>query len=267
MALQCYIYCADVYCEACGQAIRARLTAEGKSPAEPADEATYDSDDFPKGPMEAGMADTPDHCGAGEACLEPTEVNGDRYGRFLENELTEDGVRHLEEALWKSVGEHSELAEQWGIWYRAMGYEIQDPKEPLGELLEWYQEKCGDYLAIDPDTAEEDRGSGPVYKGRAASLVGKPGSVGVTLVCAEHLSHCRAVAEDEVPNEWRRAIMPMPVYTVIVGNVGTIYDGPHEEHAVRLFKEYVEQSKSGHERVTLFKNGEPVMEHSDQWEG
>jgi len=65
-----YIYAADIYCQQCGEAIRERITREGFAPAEPDDEWSYDSDEFPKGPYPdgGGEADCPQHCGAGPEC-------------------------------------------------------------------------------------------------------------------------------------------------------------------------------------------------------
>lgn len=82
-----YIYRAALYCADCGEAIRARLTAEGKAPADPADEVTYDSEDFPKGPYEngGGEADCAQHC--------------DGCSAFLENPLTQDGREHVADAI------------------------------------------------------------------------------------------------------------------------------------------------------------------------
>lgn len=82
-----YIYCADIYCAASGEAIRARLTAEGKAPADIENESTYDSDDFPKGPYQngGGEADTPQNCAD--------------TGLFLENPLTQAGYAYLREAV------------------------------------------------------------------------------------------------------------------------------------------------------------------------
>ena len=52
-------------------------------------------------------------------------------------------------------------------------------------------------------------------------------------------------------------------YQVIVGNIGTVYDGDCLEKATATYNEYVEQSQSGtgragNEEVTLFKSGEPL---------
>jgi hypothetical protein len=77
-----YIYQAALLCEDCGRATRAEL----KSPDDPSDESSYDSDDYPKGPFDAGESDSPQHC--------------DSCDVFLENSLTDEGY----EALWDTVG-------------------------------------------------------------------------------------------------------------------------------------------------------------------
>lgn len=56
------------------------------------------------------------------------------------------------------------------------------------------------------------------------------------------------------------------LYEVIVGNVGTIYDGGSYREALKRFKTYVEISKSGsgragNEDVTLMRDGEIIKEH------
>lgn len=55
-------------------------------------------------------------------------------------------------------------------------------------------------------------------------------------------------------------------YEVIVGNIGTVYEGPHGTTARAAFREYVHASKqargrAGGEQVTMFEDGEPVKEY------
>lgn len=78
-----YIYAAALHCEECGEAIRDTLTREGKAPANPDNESSYDSDNFPKGPYAngGGEADCPQHC--------------DSCRAFLDNPLTPDGVDYV----------------------------------------------------------------------------------------------------------------------------------------------------------------------------
>jgi hypothetical protein len=82
-----YMFAAALYCEACGEKIRADITAQGKAPADPDEESTYDSDDFPKGPFPdgGGESDSPQHC---DACHV-----------FLENELTSEGRVYVAEKV------------------------------------------------------------------------------------------------------------------------------------------------------------------------
>ena len=57
----------------------------------------------------------------------------------------------------------------------------------------------------------------------------------------------------------------MNAYAVIVGNLGTVFDGANQRKAIRAFREYVSQSKAGYgrasgENVTLTRDGEPMRE-------
>ena len=112
-----YIYAADIYCEQCGEAIRERIIREGFAPADPDDQRSYDSDEFPKGPYcdGGGEADCPQHCGAGQQCVNAIEFDdGHKVGAWLENELTADGVEYVCEA----IREGGEVAELWADYYR-----------------------------------------------------------------------------------------------------------------------------------------------------
>jgi hypothetical protein len=83
--MKAYIYQADIYCEDCGQAIKTELDKAGKTPADPDDEYTFDSDEYPKGPYSdgGGEADSPQHCADCHT--------------FLENPLTSDGREYVRE--------------------------------------------------------------------------------------------------------------------------------------------------------------------------
>lgn len=59
----------------------------------------------------------------------------------------------------------------------------------------------------------------------------------------------------------------MANYSVIVGNIGTIYNGGKAREAAATFREYREQSRDGYGRaagegVTLTKDGQPVREYN-----
>ena len=103
-----YIYQAALYCEHCGNEIRQSLTDEGKAPANPDDESTYDSDDFPKGPYSdgGGEADCPQHC--------------DGCNCHLDNPLTGDGELYVTEQIleYLTTGDKCESTiEQWRNFY------------------------------------------------------------------------------------------------------------------------------------------------------
>jgi hypothetical protein len=113
-----YIFQAALYCEHCGDGIKADLTAAGRVPATPDDEGSYDSDYFPKGPFPegGGEADTPNHC--------------DNCGLFLENPLTPDGGEYVRkkakpfetepDMTWSEIAAKAEEANQMalGEWIR-----------------------------------------------------------------------------------------------------------------------------------------------------
>ena len=113
--MNAYIYQAALYCEDCGRAIRRRLKAEGFAPENPADECSYDSDEFPKGPFSdgGGEADSPQHCDSGEDCLNAIVLSERLIGAWLENELTSQGAAYVREA----VEAGGEVAELWAQWY------------------------------------------------------------------------------------------------------------------------------------------------------
>ncbi len=101
-----YMYAAALYCADCGESIRQTLDREGKRPADPGDESSYDSDQYPKGPFGdgGGESDSPCHCGA--------------CGRFLENPLTPDGVDYVRDAIASGDGAPDVLA-TWRAFYGA----------------------------------------------------------------------------------------------------------------------------------------------------
>ena len=111
-----YIYAADLWCNSCGRAIRKQLRREGHAPADPHDETSYDSDEYPKFAGDAGEADCPQHCGAGDECLEAIELpSGRKIGALLSTDLTGDGVRYTQEAI--AAG--GEVAELWAEEFAA----------------------------------------------------------------------------------------------------------------------------------------------------
>jgi hypothetical protein len=101
--MRAYIYRAALHCERCTNLIKSDLTA----PANPGDENTFDSDDYPKGPYSdgGGESDCPQHC--------------DTCGQFLENPLTTDGIAYIREQIRKANPMHpSPAILEWAAFYR-----------------------------------------------------------------------------------------------------------------------------------------------------
>jgi hypothetical protein len=94
-----YMFQAALYCEDCGKKLRADLDKQGKTPADPDGETTYDSDDYPKECL-AGEADTVSFCEGGADCEGAiTLKSGRKIGAWLEEDLTDEGVKSLQESL------------------------------------------------------------------------------------------------------------------------------------------------------------------------
>lgn len=88
--MEAWIYQADLYCDDCARAIRARLdaAADAEEAGSPDD---GDSGSYPQGPYAdgGGEADCPQHCGG--------------CGVFLENPLTSEGHEYVCEAVAEAV--------------------------------------------------------------------------------------------------------------------------------------------------------------------
>ena len=121
-----YIYLADVWCDDCGRAICERLTREGTAPANPDDEWTFDSDEYPKRASDDDESDTPQHCAAGEECINAIELpSGGKVG-LLFGELTRDGVEYVKEAIAEAqegLGS-KEVVDLWRQHYADAGYDM-----------------------------------------------------------------------------------------------------------------------------------------------
>lgn len=123
-----FIYQAALYCTDCGESIRERLDAAGETPDDPSDESSYDSDDYPKGPFPdgGGEADSPQHCGAGEDCLNALTLAGTKVGAFLENQLTSEGVDYAREMISNEHSSYqSALHYEWIAHYRLHGLDLR----------------------------------------------------------------------------------------------------------------------------------------------
>jgi len=121
--MQVYLYCADLYCQQCGEVIRTRLDKAGipivsmnNHVFDKDDEYSYDSDEYPKGPYPdgGGEADYPQHCGSGPDCVNAIELSdGRNIGVWLENDLTAQGIEYVREAIRQG----GEVAKLWEEYY------------------------------------------------------------------------------------------------------------------------------------------------------
>ena len=69
----------------------------------------------------------------------------------------------------------------------------------------YYRETNGDYLALDPTTADHYKRLGlRQLEGRASAVAGHPGSVCTTGIGLEFLKTCKPVRLADIPEEWRR---------------------------------------------------------------
>ena len=108
-----YIYCAEIFCDSCGKDIRTNLDRQGLAPADPLNEWSYDSGEYPKQVDDDEESDCPQHCGSHADCLEAVTLDsGHKVGKPL-GELTEDGVEYVREA----IAEGGEVAEYWASLY------------------------------------------------------------------------------------------------------------------------------------------------------
>lgn len=124
-----FIYQADVWCDECGKRICEQLAQAGKAPANPSDESSFDSDDYPKRyDADAAQADSPQNCASGSwpGCDFNTRHGRNSasdgvtatYGKFLENGLTEAGYKYLQAILNKHGATLPEFAQQWADFYQ-----------------------------------------------------------------------------------------------------------------------------------------------------
>lgn len=128
-----YTYKADVWCDTCGERIRAELTIAGTAPADPEDESSYDSDDFPKHyDAENDEVDGPQNCASGDC--DGNDQTG-RYGTFLETQLTPDGYSALQKMLDRDGATLPAYAQEWADFYQFEHYE-----NPWSSAHEWLRD-------------------------------------------------------------------------------------------------------------------------------
>jgi hypothetical protein len=126
-----YIYQADVWCDECGQAIIADLTAQGQAPEDPEDESSFDSGEFPKHyDAESEESDGPENCADGNC------AGG--HGTFLRNGLTSEGYARVKDMLDKHGEVLPDYAQEWAEFY---GFTYW--KQPYEHAQEWLQDWIG----------------------------------------------------------------------------------------------------------------------------
>jgi hypothetical protein len=119
-----YIFNADMYCDDCGEDIRRAIDAAGNTPADPDDEGSYDSGEYPKRCNgSSDEFDCPEHCGSGKDCSNVYEFpDGWKIGAWLENDLTTAGEDYVKDAVrWGG-----EVAELWAEYYDYLDFEDSD---------------------------------------------------------------------------------------------------------------------------------------------
>jgi hypothetical protein len=94
-----YAWQADIYCDACGDAIKRSLRAENKGPEDEDDQRSFDSDDFPKWADDNEATDSPQHCGAGEECKDAIDLEGRKIGALIGSNLTREGMEYVIDTL------------------------------------------------------------------------------------------------------------------------------------------------------------------------
>jgi hypothetical protein len=140
-----YVYQADLYCLACGNHIRRGLKQEGI-------EDEGDSETYPQKFADGGgEADSPQHCGNHKDCIQAIDLgSGYPIGAWLENPLTEDGIRYVATTLASDFllpNRHkNQVANLWRQLYHD---ELQDFLE--GRFIEVEQQKQRSRCFLDAD--------------------------------------------------------------------------------------------------------------------
>ncbi len=237
-----YMYAADLYCADDGEAIRADLRREGKAPADEDDEDSYDSDDFPKGPLldaGGGEADTIWHCAAGDGCLNAILLpSGTKIGAWLGNNLTDDGVAWLCEQLQDppaSLHEHAAYVRcLWAFLYRD---ELRSMDPPCCDVSPAWGDPFAGLRADEPGAGPEEivRAIPPTMVERALDDLAR---IERGEMSAEELARITStpageLAELEVSGlqrRWGLPVSPPPPYHPGLPPRLPLYIRHHEEH-------------------------------------
>lgn len=152
-----YAYNAEMYCDDCGDQIKAELDARGV-------EGTGDTDDYPQWSSGDDPSDSPDHCANRGACLNVIKLGVHSYGALVTEALTPDGEEYVRREVWES-GPGSVAREIWAEAFNVdlpytgrvvvevddlmsgcdnRAEQVQRVAEALSDLAEWLEED--DYL-------------------------------------------------------------------------------------------------------------------------
>lgn len=169
--MDAYIFCADIYCKRCGEDIIRDLIKEGKHPDIDCRGCGYkgpigkigalrafnnrntaqwlscpkckrqgatftdpDSDSWPQWTDESGgAADSPQHCGKHDLCVNAMWMGDTKCGKFLKNPLTPEGRRYVEEMVETSDGSTFQ-DELHGVYRRFYG--IKRPRTGKEDVRE-----------------------------------------------------------------------------------------------------------------------------------
>lgn len=118
-----YMYRAALYCPDCAGKIQRNIDLKERGKERGSYPVVWagDSESYPSGPYEngGGEADTPQHC---DAC-----------GVFLQNSLTSDGVRYLQEHVeafeTQGIG-RADVIHEWTDFYGAISWADNDAPKP-----------------------------------------------------------------------------------------------------------------------------------------
>lgn len=112
------------------------------------DERSYDSDEFPKHCDDYAESGYPEHCGAGEGCVNAIELQGGRkIGAWIGNSLTSYGEEYVKESVRAArlAGGYNPVTELWAEYYDYIDFGPEDFCAICGawEVLDDYGE-CED---------------------------------------------------------------------------------------------------------------------------
>ena len=111
-----YMYQAALYCDDCGKEMQQILRKKEKMTHD-----RFSRDDSEEWPIDvtslSDESDSPQHCDSMSECPNSERYGDLKVGQFLENQLTEDGIKYVKE-LHKN--NPSELTQMWvdfyGLW-------------------------------------------------------------------------------------------------------------------------------------------------------